>query len=132
MQRSRRRGTSLDASAPQRMTGTARAIGAWCKHFSQDSQSQGVDRCRSPSVGLGPDSRFMGRHSKSRRPRQVQPLDLVGDFEKCASFRSVRRLLCCHQTRRKGWPLRFELQRALVLPEGLQIGFEKPESSLRI
>ena len=33
--RAHRRSLSLDVSGPQRMTGTAQAIGAECRHFSQ-------------------------------------------------------------------------------------------------
>ena len=74
----------------------------------------------------------MGRID-ARRPRRVQPLGLVGDLERRASFRAVRQSYsAADQTRREGRPLAFEFQRALVFPEGLQIGFEKPESSLRI
>jgi hypothetical protein len=77
VQRARSRKTSLDAPAPQRMTGTAHASGALCRHFSQNSQSQGDDRCRSPSVGRGPGLRFMGAVFDARRLRRVQPLGLV-------------------------------------------------------
>jgi hypothetical protein len=48
--RARSLSTSLDALAPQRMTATAHASGAWCWQRSQFGQSHGVARRRSPSV----------------------------------------------------------------------------------
>ena len=52
VQRARSRKMSLDASRPQRITATAHASGPWCWQRSQLSHSQGVARCRSPSVVL--------------------------------------------------------------------------------
>jgi hypothetical protein len=53
VQRARCRNRSLDSSAPQRITATAHANGAWCWHRSQCIHTQGVERRRSPSVGRG-------------------------------------------------------------------------------
>ena len=54
LQRTRCRSRSLDTSAPQRMTATAQASGAWCWHRSHQSHTHGVVRCSSPKVGIGP------------------------------------------------------------------------------
>ena len=51
---------------------------------------------------------------------------------KVRKLRVLRRLLSAGQTRRKSSPSTLELQRPVVFPEGPQIGFEKPESSLCI
>jgi hypothetical protein len=52
---SRKRRRSLYTSAPHRMTATAQASGAWCWQRSHQSHTQGVARCSSPRVGIGPD-----------------------------------------------------------------------------
>jgi hypothetical protein len=67
LQRARCLSRSLDTSAPQRMTATAQASGAWCWQRSHHSHTQGVVRCSSPSVGRGPNSLI----------REVRPIALT-------------------------------------------------------
>jgi len=66
VQRARCRSRSLDAPAPHRMTGTAQANGAWCWHFSQQSQTHGV---ASLSLAQGRD-RAASLHRASLTPMQ--------------------------------------------------------------
>jgi hypothetical protein len=61
LQRAHCRSLSLDVSAPQRITGTAHASGAWCGHFSQLTHTHGVARCKSPRVVVAPVARIGGR-----------------------------------------------------------------------
>ena len=64
--------------------------------------------------------------------RRAQPLGLVGSTEKFASFVFFDVYSAPVKRGGKSSPSTLELQRPVVFPEGPQIGFEKPESSLCI
>ena len=73
-------------SQPQRMTATAHGSGAWCSHRSQFSHSQGVARCRSPSVVVA-QGVFMG--GIGRPPGEPSPAAThCGRLEKAAPTRT--------------------------------------------
>jgi hypothetical protein len=99
LQRARCLSRSLDTSAPHRMTATAQASGAWCWQRSHQSHTQGVARCRSPRVGIGPGCMVVGCYrlpaiaSALRRPivglaavRKIPPQNRHRDFNEISMF----------------------------------------------